>query len=257
MVTTTVGERQSTGALKSLHNTQRSIEKLRVQMRNRHEALVADRDEAETPVPQLYARLTEQLEGMEEDIESLMAEELKGFPVYDFWLKHVKGVGPGLASQLLAMLLPPIPEKAVSSWYKAGGLAPEFRPEDNQSHLPRARAGQDGLSYYPWLRRCLWNLATSFVRNGGYYREVYEKEKARFQEKHSSDWAPWKIDHVARWRTVKLFLSHYHECAYFAEYGKLPPKPYILTQPGHVHYISPPNTELIPGWKEARKAAGI
>lgn len=43
-----------------------------------------------------------------------------------------------------------------------------------------------------------------------------------------------------RW-AVKLFLAHWHHVAYDIEYGTPPPKPYILTQEGHTHYIAPPN----------------
>lgn len=42
-----------------------------------------------------------------------------------------------------------------------------------------------------------------------------------------------------RW-AVKLFLAHWHEVAYKAEFGKMPPKPYILEH-GHAHRIEVPN----------------
>lgn len=45
---------------------------------------------------------------------------------------------------------------------------------------------------------------------------------------------------ATRW-TAKLFLAHYHEAAYLAEYGTMPPKPYVLEHvPGHVHAIKRP-----------------
>jgi len=43
-----------------------------------------------------------------------------------------------------------------------------------------------------------------------------------------------------RW-AVKLFLAHYQHVAYESATGNPPPKPYILTQPEHVHFIAPPN----------------
>jgi hypothetical protein len=58
-----------------------------------------------------------------------------------------------------------------------------------------------------------------------------------------------------RW-AVKLFLSCWHEGAYFAYFDQLPPKPYVLTLEGHAHEFIVPNMEEIPGWKEARMAAG-
>ena len=43
-----------------------------------------------------------------------------------------------------------------------------------------------------------------------------------------------------RW-AVKLFLAHWHHVAYEIRYDAPPPKPYILNQEGHTHYIAPPN----------------
>ena len=40
---------------------------------------------------------------------------------------------------------------------------------------------------------------------------------------------------------VKLFLSHFFHVGYELKHGTPPPKPFILTQPGHTHFISPPN----------------
>lgn len=40
---------------------------------------------------------------------------------------------------------------------------------------------------------------------------------------------------------VKLFLSHWHQVAFYAEYGELPPKPYVLSVLGHVDQIQVPN----------------
>ena len=235
MVTDIVAKRP-VSRLNGWHRTQRSLEKLRVEMGNRKSALDRGVDTAEGETEDYYERLNVALEGFEREAETLMAAELVHYPVWDFWLRHVKGIGDGLSAQLLSMLLPPIPEKAVSSWYKAGGLAPEVL-ENGETHLPRARAGQDGLSYYPWLRRCLYNVATSFVRNGGYYRQVYEQEKERFQLQHGGDWLPIRIDRVARWRTIKLFLSHLWDA--WCECENIPArrKPWIIEYGGHTTLI--------------------
>jgi hypothetical protein len=48
----------------------------------------------------------------------------------------------------------------------------------------------------------------------------------------------------ARYAT-KLFLSHLHHVWYEIEFGKPPPMPYILNQPGHVHFMGPPNWPMV------------
>lgn len=58
----------------------------------------------------------------------------------------------------------------------------------------------------------------------------------------------------ARRRAVKLFLSHFHEVAFFLAYGKLSPAPYAIQHLGHVHRLYAPHAELIPGLEEAQQA---
>ena len=66
-----------------------------------------------------------------------------------------------------------------------------------------------------------------------------------------------RLDLRARRWVAKLALSHLHEVMFFDKYGKLPPKPYVLTLAGHAHRVGPPNSELVPGLVEAQRAAGL
>lgn len=244
--------------LKFLHNTQQSLEKFRIQMNNRVSAIERGVDENNKPVPQIYAILLEQAQTMEATVDKAIDTELKNWPVYNEWLRHVKGIGPSLSGQLLALLIPPVPWKGPSMWIKAAGLAPQLRVNkecplhgdnpnadlweqpDNLEHctcehrLPRPRAGEGKITYHPGLRRCLYNVATSFVRNGGYYREAYEINKRRLLGQHSGQaaWPPYRIDSAARWATIKLFLCHLFE-AYAATLGFTPRTPYVVEKFGH------------------------
>lgn len=262
-------ERRPLSGLRLLMDTQISLEKARVSVGNRVSALERGADDAEDPVLLVYRELHAALEGWEERMEDLAAAEARKFPVWDYWLSHVKGIGPALASQMLAMLLPPLPDRGPSTWYKAAGLAPEERP-DGLSRLPRAQKPRCGacssttfrlkegarvcsecgwqapeglgrLSYYPRLRRCLHNVATSFVRVGGYYRTVYETRKERLQVQHAGDsqWPPHRVDSVARWQMVKLFLSHLWEQWLEAE-GQTGRRAYVLDVLKHPHYVPAP-----------------
>ncbi len=205
MVTDTVD--RAVSPLRHLHDTQVSLEKLRISVGNRVSAIGRGVDGAEAPVPDVYAEVLAQAEAMEKVIDAGIERALGGYAVWESWLQHVRGIGPGLAGQMLALLLPPIPTKGPSSWYKAAGLAPETRP-DGESRLPRPRKvrcpdcasttfrmkegvrlctecarplepGEGKLAYHPWLRRCLYNVGDSFVKNGAYYREVYDQAKSQ------------------------------------------------------------------------------
>lgn len=344
----------STSEMKLLLDSQRSIEKARIAIGNRASALERGVDHLGKPVPKtIYHRLEDRLLGMEAEVEEAMAEAVKQFPVYNFWLRHVKGIGPSLASQMIAMLLPPLPDRGPSTWFKAAGLVAEWREDQQAWRLPRPRkydvdevlpqrcsaktcgwkgqqannnrvcptCGEDSypaLPYYPWLRRCLFNVATSFVRNGGYYRIVYEQQKQRLFDLHQPpaakilralkslalhqreaylrehyhdgvvnkvierlekdavkqlkaknipvtgegvrviinhdlatyaaviqiaglddpNWPLVRIDSVARWSMIRLFLSHMWEMTLRAE-GHPSRQPYVVEVLKH-HYIAPP-----------------
>lgn len=47
-----------------------------------------------------------------------------------------------------------------------------------------------------------------------------------------------------RW-TVKVFLAHFHQVAFFCAYGEVPPKPWILDIGGHDKEIKCPNWALV------------
>jgi hypothetical protein len=239
------GEPQT--ALKLLHDTQVSIEKARVAVGNRKSAIERGADDSVDPTESVYGSLEKALLEWEKILEDLMGDEAEKYPVFEHWLRHVKGIGPALSGQLLAMLLPPLPDRGPSTWYKAGGLTVE--EHDGQSRLPRARKGQEGLSasdatkYYPRLRRCLHNVATSFVRTGGYYREVYDTKKARLTAQHAGDtnWPPHRLDAVARWIMVKLFLAHLWEMWLEAEgTDQDARRAYVIDVLKHPHFIPAP-----------------
>jgi hypothetical protein len=64
---------------------------------------------------------------------------------------------------------------------------------------------------------------------------------------------PAHIHARARRYAVKLFLAHYHAVAYWEQHRALPPVPYVFAHlEGHVHYIAPPNVEMIDGMSQAQ-----
>lgn len=139
----------------------------------------------------------------------------------------------------------------------------------------------------PWnaaLKVICWKIGESFVKTcnnpEGFYGQVYQARKLQEEIKNErGDFAgqaaavleakrigksteAWKAYSVgklppahiharAKRYAVKLFLSAWHEVAWFAEYGQLPPKPYVIDRLGHADLIVPPNAELVPGLAEA------
>jgi hypothetical protein len=243
------------------------------------------------------------------------------------WAKSICGIGPVLASGLLAYIDITKAPTAGAIWRFAGidpnsrwlgteeskklmkelipsgkTVTPEVlaqaaarvnkRPEtlalaatDKESGEITYNSLQKALAVRPWnahLKVMCWKIGESFVKvsnnaNDTYgkiyaYRKVQEQQKNE-QKLFASQAAEGMLrvgkdteayewyqkgmlppDHIhsrAKRYAVKLFLSAYHEVAYFAHYQKLPPKPYVIEMLNHVHYIAPPNMHLIPGLKEA------
>jgi hypothetical protein len=179
------------------------------------------------------------------------------------WAMSIHGIGPVIAAGLLAHI---DIEKAptVGHIWRFAGLDDPANYEWKKGTIR------------PWnarLKRLCWIIGGSFVRlrhlDADIYGKVYESRKQIEVEKNErGDFAPLaarslqtkqikdkdlkatyeagrlpdgRIDLRARRYAVKLFLSHYHHVAYELHYKKPPPKPYILTQDNHAHFIEPPN----------------
>ena len=194
------------------------------------------------------------------------------------WLKSIVGIGPIIAAGLMAHIdITKAP--TVGHIWRFAGLDPtmhwekgEKRPWNADLKVICWKAGQSFMKVQSnpndvygklYKQRKLWEierneageladqarqaLETKRFKNPTVTRKAYEQGK--LSDGH--------IDARARRWVVKLFLSHYHEVAYFVEYGELPPNPYVLEHVGgHVHRVEVPNSDLVPGLREARHTFG-
>lgn len=174
------------------------------------------------------------------------------------WALSIHGIGPVIAAGLLANI---DIERAptVGHIWSFSGLNPEMKWEKGQKRPFNLR-----------MKVLAWKAGQSFMKQRAGKADVYGKvyeERKRFEiERNESgahagydlkgypEWRkkigipsgpvpmlpPGIIDARARRYAVKLFLSHLHHVMYECRYGKEPPKPYILNQPGHVHFLAPP-----------------
>lgn len=65
------------------------------------------------------------------------------------------------------------------------------------------------LTHTPFGKTTCWKIAGQFVRQGDFYRQHYDKVKARYIERDGDTKSDGHIDNMARRATVKLFLSHF------------------------------------------------
>ena len=182
------------------------------------------------------------------------------------WAKSIVGIGPIIAAGLLAHIdITKAP--TVGHIWRFAGLDPTVTWD---KHAKR-----------PWnasLKTLCWKIGESFVkvsnRDDDVYGHVYQDrklyEQARNERGELAEQAAAKLQrfkigkdteaykaysagrlppaHIharAKRYATKLFLAHYFTVAYETEYGRPPPKPYVIEHLGHVNYIAPPNWPMI------------
>jgi hypothetical protein len=64
------------------------------------------------------------------------------------------------------------------------------------------------ITYSPFLRMTAWKISGQFVKQGSFYRRVYEEKKAYYTARDGDRLTPIHIEMRAKRATVKLFLSH-------------------------------------------------
>lgn len=184
------------------------------------------------------------------------------------WAKSLCGIGPVISAGLLAHIdITRAP--TVGHIWRFAGLDPTTVWEKKTKR-----------PYNATLKTlCSFKLGESFVKiqnnDADVYGQVYAQRKKqeleaneRLQFKALADKRAPTVDkktdaykaysvgklppaHIharARRYAVKLFLAHYHMVAYFEHYKVLPAFPYVFEHmEGHIHFIAPPNAEMIAG----------
>jgi hypothetical protein len=192
------------------------------------------------------------------------------------WARSIVGIGPIITAGLLAHIDIKMAPTAGHIW-RFAGLDPTVSWDKGKKR--------------PWngsLKRLCWIVGESFTKVSNNERDTYGKlyqarkayevtkntagdyaEQARASlaakkfgadteaRKHyeAGHLPPARIHLRAERFAVKRFLSDLHAVMYFLEFNALPPKPWVITHGGHVHYVEPPNLELVQGMSEAYAAA--
>lgn len=230
---------------------------------------------AENEKPNIFVKWTaDRFLELEKRIKALLDEWTDSQPL-GVWCKSIKGIGSILAAGLMSYI---DIEKAptVGHIWRYAGLDPTITWEKGQKRPYNAK-----------LKTICWKIGESFVKVKNspedIYGKVYEARKQYETEKNNNfEYAqqayeilnkknigkdtiayqyyskgmlpPGHIHARARRYAVKLFLSHYHHVAYYLRYGQEPPLPYVLEHvPGHVHFIEPPNFDLVKELAEQMK----
>lgn len=243
-----------------------------------------DRKRAHNQVRQMATEPHEILVSLAENSAALEAQIKKwldawsdGNPV-GVWLKANHGIGPVIASGLLAHIDIQRSPTAGHIW-RFAGYDPTVKWEKKTKR--------------PWnadLKMLCWKIGQSFMKfsnaDACSYGHVYRDRKAyeiarndrgdnadaaaqaltekKFSKtteayKHLSEGKlpPAQIDARARRYAVKLFLSHLQLVWFFVEYSRLPASPYAIGHLDHTHFEPPEHLELVPGLQQAMQKEGL
>lgn len=152
----------------------------------------------------------DQFHKIEKGIAKYLASALKDHPMWP-WFQEVKGIGPILASALIANIDIAKAEH-VSSLWKYCGLAVDLDTGEGEKRQKGKK-----ITWNPFLKMTCWKIGESFVKTKGKYRHIYDTSKDFYKRKFPTEvkvkdskivkYTKGHIHAMAKRRAVKLFLS--------------------------------------------------
>lgn len=141
----------------------------------------------------------------------------------------------------------------VSALWAFSGLHVVPDPEIvGKFEAPRRKKGQRS-NWNPFLRTLAYKMASSWIKTGGYFRKVYDEEKAR-QQARSPVPPKWLADLRARRRCSKLFFALAWE--FWRNYEGLSTRPpYAIEHLGHTSRVRPEDIVEPNNSSETKKAS--
>lgn len=101
-------------------------------------------------------------------------------------------------------------EEFIEKWYRASEkmLCNCESPETFGSAPDKKYFKGLLITYSPFLKMTAWKISVQFVKQGRFYRRVYEEKKAYYTARDGENLTPMHIEMRAKRATAKLFLSH-------------------------------------------------
>lgn len=207
----------------------RNIQKARIAMGNRIQAVEQGRDQMTPKQLALVQDLYDRLSDLEKEIEGALRLAIKDIPEVDA-LRRIKGVGPIIAAELYSMIDVTKADTVSALWRYAGmGVAPDGKAE--------RRVKGEKNHYNSTLRVVCFKLGRSFLMTGSPYSRVYADAKAYYQA-NRHDWTPMHIEQAAKRKMVKIFLCHLY-VTFRKMKGLTVRSLYVEEKLAHTHILRP------------------
>jgi len=177
--------------------------------------------------PKILEETAKGLERLEKAIYAKLYEYVKEDPLWKYYLSGVRGIGAVLAAYLIGEAHPSRFDSVSALWKYFGLHVKHVCPncgyeQDPQGICPKCKVPLVGVApkrragkkteFNPFARTMAWRLATSFIRQGGVYRAIYEMfAEAELAKAQREGITRLHAMNRARRKLAKLFLSHYWE----------------------------------------------
>jgi len=261
--------------LSLLVRTYYDVQGQRIALNNRLLALQRNEDLTEERGDKLQAIFKENLEAAETETARLIKAEVRDLPIWQHWLRNVKGIGPTFAAVLQSKII----EKR-QAYYQHPEHGPRWgpHPDDLPEHAREGLSAQygeptgevrHGLACFPkraslhaycglatdgegqaqrrkkgqqanWnrqLKTAAFLIGESFTKTKGAYRAAYDYYRAAEDAKGDAKSKAHALRRSQR-KAVKLFLSHLWLVGRL-EQGLPVEPPYPQGHLGHSHFIPP------------------
>jgi hypothetical protein len=179
-----------------------------------------------------------------DEIEKEIALELTGLPIWERFMKNVKGLGEPTAGIIISKIGDIARFHSISALRKYSG----WYPQDGKA-VRKTMGSTAGFSVH--LHQTLYHWGEAILKaNDPHYRPMYDNFKAKIREKHP-EWndrkatkgkkiegIPMHIHRMAMRKTIQMFLSDLF-CIWRDLEGLEQTKPYAVEVLGHEGFIDP------------------
>lgn len=201
------------------------VQKIRIALGNRVDAIVRGVDRGDLD---RLKRWYDQFLKLEEQVEREMAHEVQSHPVHR-WLTSIKGIGPTLASKLIALVGPDecmAARDTPSKLWAFAGLAPGRKLVKGQKSPYNRR-----------LKSLMYVIGTSILKARGPVARYYYAAKEYYQA-NRPDWTPSHVHLAAMRKMSKVILACLWQ-VWREELGLPTRELYVVEKLGHQNVVRP------------------
>jgi len=216
---------------------------------------------------------------IEEALRIEITQLVEQIPIYQKFLSLWRGIGPCISGGIIANVMVRFVEREPENELETKWL---LKTKDKKTLVPvlrgigafdtvsklwawcglsvkdghalhRTKGSRASVTWSPKMRVLMWKLEQSFVKQGRYYRGVYEKQRAKYDARPDLQEGVWidprtgKIGKGAkghRYHMAQRYMAKRFMCDLYLSWRKLeglPVRPpYVLDELGHTAYEAPP-----------------